>query len=108
MRHASLRRVHMILKRLSQLALFAILLVSNLSVAEALIAPSGFTAAPYSSSSIVLRWVSASQGNVIYVVERSPSATGPFVAFGSTGWSSTAYLDERLAGGGTYSNRDRV
>src|SRR5438132_1187269 len=78
---------HMLFKRLLQVALF--LVVSRLSVAEALVAPSGLTASPYSAGSIALGWVGTSQGNVNYVIERSTSATAGFAVVGSTAWTET-------------------
>jgi PKD repeat protein len=97
----------MLIKRLLQVTLC--LLVWNFSVVEAaLIAPSDLTAAPYSSGSIALSWVGASQGNVNYVIERSTSPAAGFATIGSTSWTETVYLDAGLPAGTTYYYRVRV
>jgi Fibronectin type III domain/Beta-propeller repeat len=79
-------------------------LVSSLTGIPA--APSGLSAAPYSSSQINIAWRDNSTNETAFAVERATSSAGPFTQIGTTG--ASGYGSSGLSASTTYWFRVRA
>ncbi len=69
------------------------------------LAPSNLTASAVSSSQINLSWVDNSGNESGFIIQRGPSATGPWMQIGTTGVNVTSYANSGMSAGSTYHYR---
>ena len=71
-------------------------------------APSALTATPTAPSAVNLRWVDNSTNETGFGVERRAGTTGAYVEIGTVAAGATAFTDDTLKPGTTYSYRVRA